>query len=374
MINFVRLCRSISVSRCGSRLGKWPSGRVPASRFVLSACAAQLLLPGGPAIADTQTVRTEKNGVVHHRLESCDYERGIAIAHYTHRHDEPRYHTTHEFELTDMCFQRETGRLWASEPAEDFTLVRQDASISEYEDLATKIGRSGSKGRISAGGYAQVPEHPDFRASHVDLYFDPTQPDVTRPTEFRQHTADDVNLMGYLFEKQALSEDVAGKTYRLFLTGFDWGLSDPESGAAGYDRHNSDLALHSASLVFENNGGVLDARAFLQPDGGGAGAKVTSGQLRLTLHPDGTISGEGQFRIENPRLAGFEPGEWVSANWNIDKLVGHLAGEGATGFRLEGFASGETRYHDGYVGKIIGTVGIRGTDLAFEEEFLVGDQ
>ncbi|WP_306030046.1 hypothetical protein [Stappia sp. MMSF_3263] len=370
MISFERLSRVISLSLHGSYLGKRLCSTLLVAQFVMALSSAHLLLPIGAAMADMQTIRTEENGVVHHRLESCDYERGIAIAHYTHRHDEPQY----QFELTDMCFQRETGRLWASEPAENFTLVQQDPSISWYEDLASEIGRSGSKGKFSAGGYAPISGKPDIRTSYVDLFFDPTQPDVTRPTEFHQHTADDVGLMGYLFEKQALPEEAAGKTYRIALTGFDWGLSDPASRNARYDRNKSDLVLNSDSLVFEQDGTVMDAGELLDPDGGNVNGKVTSGQLRLALHPDGTISGEGQFEIENPRLAGFEPGEWVSASWKIDKLVGHLAGEGATGFRLKGFASGETRYHDGYVGKIIGTLNVRGTDLAFEEEFLVGGQ
>lgn len=373
MVIFERFCRTIRVSLIGSAPRNGSRICAPVAQLVLAVFFAQLLMPFGAAMADVQTIRTEENGVVHHRLESCDYERGIAIAHYSYRHDEPRHHTTREFELTDVCFQRETGRLWASEHAENFTLVQQDPSISWYEDLATEIGRSGAKGKLSAGGYAPISGKSDVRMSYVDLFLDPTQPDVTRPTRFHQHTADDVRLMGYLFKKQTLPGDALGKTYRVTLTGFDWGLSDPASRAR-YNRKQSDLVLNSDSLLFEQDQAVMNADDFLDAKGGNVNGKVISGQLRLALNPDGTMSGEAQFDIENPRLAGFEPGEWVSASWKIDKLVGHLTGEGATGFRLKGFASGETKYHDGYVGKIIGTVDVRGTDLVFEEEFLVGGQ
>ncbi len=374
MISFERpsRCECFSFSNRGSR--KKLNLSALSTQLVLAVFSIPFLLPSSAAMSDMQTIRTEENGVVHHRLESCGYERGVAIAHYTHRPDQPRPHTTHEFELTDMCFQRETGRLWASEPAENFTLVQQDPSISWYEDLATEIGRSGFKGKISAGGYAQVPGKPDVRASYVDLFFDPTRPNVTRPTTFHQHTADSANLMGYLFEKQASPDEATGKPYRIILSGFDWGLSDPASSNAGYGRKNSDLGLHSDSLVFDQNGGALGTGSFFQSNGGDANGQLIFGQLHLALDPDGTVSGRGEFHIKTTRLAGLEPGDWVSASWRIDKLIGHLAGESATGFRLVGVASGETRYHDGYVGQIIGTVSVRGTDLAFENEFLAGGQ
>lgn len=346
MISFERLSRVISLSLHGSYLGKRLCSTVLVAQFVMALSSAHLLLPIGAAMADMQTIRTEENGVVHHRLERCDYERGVAVASYNFRKHSP--YRPPELQLTDICFDRQGGRLWASEPEDRLTLVQQDEQWDQYEVLVPEFPRW----RAGVTNYEQASGNGGYRAGSVDFDYQRLASELLNWNHTGTQLDGDVRLHGYLFDTQP-SPDIEPSDFKVYVGG-----SDRWDHLRGRDKKYRDREVPYLSfegvLRFDGAKGGVNLRNTSNTGKDGAG------ELFLTVNDKGEISGSGTLTLENARLAGIRPHDWKITTWEIRKLVGHMVGDGGEQFRALAIAGGQTVDQDGFVNPVHASIDITG--------------
>ncbi|MFC5584212.1 hypothetical protein ACFPOD_03740 [Nitratireductor kimnyeongensis] len=346
MVFLERLCRTIRVFLIGSAARKGLRICVPAAQLVLVAVFAQPLLSFGAAMAQMQTIRTEENGVVHHRLERCDYERGVAVASYSFRKHSP--YRPPESQITDICFDRKGGRLWASEPEDRLTLVQQDEQWDQYEVLVPDFPRW----RASVTNYEQASGNGGYRAGSVDFDYQRLASELLNWNHTGTQLDGDVRLHGYIFDTQP-SPDIEPSDFKVYVGG-----SDQWDHLRGRDEKYRDREVPYLSfegvLRFDGSKGVVNLRNTSNT------GKEGAGKLFLTVNDKGEISGSGTLTVENARLAGIRPHDWKTTTWEIRKLVGHMVGDGGEQFRAVGIADGQTVDQDGFVNPVHASIEITG--------------
>ncbi len=346
MISFELLyrCKGFPFGKSGSR--KKLNLSALATQLVLAVFSIPLLLPSSAAMADMQTARTEENGVVHHRLESCGYERGVAIASYNFRKHSP--YRPPEVQITDVCFDREGGQLWASEPEDRLTLVRKSSQDNEYEVLVPDFPRW----RARAGNYEQASGNGGYRAGSADFSYHRSASELLNWEHTGTQLNGDVRLSGYIF-------DVPGNTsnmiddFKVYVGG-----SDHWDHLRGRDKQYYDRELpylsYEGLVRFDEATGVANLKTGSDNSSSGAG------KLVLKINEQGEISGSGTLTLTNGSLAGVKPHDWKTTTWEIRKIVGHLLGEDGEQFRALGIAGGQTVDQDGFVNPVHATIYIDG--------------
>lgn len=285
-----------------------------------------------PSSADMQTVRTEQNGFVYHRLANCDHERGIATGVYNFRAKRPFL-----LELTDVCFDRTSGRLWASEPAEGFVLVSRQDTTEWYEVVSTDRKPS-ARSKVNAGRYDQGDGHLN---GWVNFGFNPRRPSPTQYDNAVQHEAE-VQLHGYLYNQPSpIGEDANGDFFG-YVVGNDFWAREKE--IALKERRDREVPFFSdeGSLEFSGNSGTANFKpSSVSTDKGG-------GELELQVSETGEITGSGQFWLQNGRLAGASPHDWKTAKLSVRTLAGQFVGDTGEQFVIQMLADGEIIDHDGF--------------------------
>ncbi len=303
---------------------------------------------------DPKLIRTIENGIVYHKLPDCGFERGIAIAAYQFRAIDARKRNLLEF--TDICFDRDRGTLTGSEPEDRLELVRASdvdedtAQALDYYEVIIPGTQAFERWGATIGGYRYFGI--EQRLGIVGFNFSKTAQghnDWKLPAT--QHDAD-VHLYGYLLEKRPDPLPVnAG--FAIYINGTDlldhlrdYELNDGESPIVSWD----------GAMKFKN----ASATAVLSTPKSYETFSNSAGEVTLEIAADGTISGSGVLSAKNTRLAGMNPNDWKSVRWEIEKIVGHVAGETGQQFYALGIAKGERVDQDGLVSPVYAHFQING--------------
>ncbi|EIM76530.1 hypothetical protein A33O_05125 [Nitratireductor aquibiodomus RA22] len=304
----------------------------------------------GAAAAGMETTRTEEQGVVHHRLESCAFERGLAVASYSFRKKLP--YRPAALQLTDLCYDRKGGRLWASEPEDRLTLVQQNQDGERFEVILPDT-RPFQRWRVTSGSYENAFGHDSVRAGSVPFHYD--RP-ATKQLNW-EHTGTqldgDVSLYGYVFETQSPASDMASD-FVIYVSGNDY-------WAHVRGREKKHRGREVPIIQFEGDlhfSGKSSGKAVLRNTT--ETAREGRGELQLSVGDDGEITGSGVLSLANARLAGADPDDWQTTTWEIRKLVGHLVGGDGQQFTALAIAEGQTVDHDGFVNPVHASITISG--------------
>ena len=85
-------------------------------------------------------------------------------------------------------------------------------------------------------------------------------------------------------------------------------------------------------------------------------AENSTATLTLDVSANGDVTGQASIYIENPRIAGHDQCEWLSARFEIDLIVGKLAGQDNLEIQAQGIGKGQyTDIHGGTYGILVST-------------------
>jgi len=297
----------------------------------------------GPA-----TTRTVDNGATYHKLDSCAYEPGIAIANY---HFTAQAKKPYDLEITDICFDRKSGELWGSEPEEGLELVRS-VETTEFFEIIHPNSQPYERRSVTAGKYR--PDGQNFRSGSVNFSYDRQSNEFYGYEPSGRQQAGDVDLHGFLYEKSSVP-DGASSGFKVNISALDY-LDTVRGNIEGHLGREGPYVSFDGVLIFDGTNGT----AKLKDTGEGAGKGT--GSLQIQVDDTGALSGTGSLRFSNARLAGVNSHDWKTANWEIIKIVGRMVGEGGHEFRAVAIAKGETVDQDGYVNPALAAVTIMGYD------------
>ena len=303
--------------------------------------------PASAVPAQEATVATAGEGepYLYHRLTGCEGETGRAIAWYNFTGQGTR----RVLEMTDVCFNRETGKLSGSEWEDKLQLVRREGSTEFYEVIETgeksyerataNVGRYDDEGPFATGwvnfGYSSPGGWPVARYSR-------------RFGNARAH------LHGTLFKEyggQGLTEN---GEFKIHISGNDLRAHDKRKYNTPRSASETPYVAFEGRAVF--TGGVGKVTLTNTETGNGTG----SGDLDLRVSQNGEISGSGVLRLQNARLAGANPQDWKTTEWRIRLLAGNVAGKTGEILTMHAIAEGETIDHDGVVNPVLGSLTISG--------------
>ncbi len=305
-----------------------------------------------------ETIRTEENGVVYHKIDRCGYERGFVVVHY--RFNKPIGRKP-VLEFSDICFDRKSGLLQSSEP--NVTLVKtKSADFNDtYEYLSTdsNTGKTVKIWTTTVGNYTDgVPESDKrnfgsfghHRLSGKYLNWKPTG--TRHPGEFLMH--------GYLFKSQPAPEKLSSK-FDIYIGGNDY-LSYSRSGREKiFDRETPIMLGFEGSLTIHNGSGTAN---LTNKTGSG---KNGHGSIEISINENGEVSGTGVLKYSNGRLAGMNSYDWKTAEWKIQRIVGYTVGKDGAQFVAKGIVTGQTIDQDGHINPVLAAIDITGTRPGYYE-------
>ena len=297
---------------------------------------------------DPATTRTVNNGATYHKLDRCDHEPGIAIANY---HFTARSKKPYDLEITDICFDRKSGELWGSEPEEGLELVRS-VDTTEFYEIIHPNSQPYERRSVTAGKYR--PDGQNFRSGWVNFSYDRKSNEFYGYEPSGRQQAGDVDLHGFLYEKSSLP-DGASSGFKVHVSALDYWAS-VRGNMDGHLGRETPYVSFDGVLVMDGDNGTAE----LKDTGEGAGKGT--GTLQIQVDETGALSGTGSLRFSNARLAGVNPHDWKTANWQIVRIAGRMVGEGGHEFRAVAIAKGETVDQDGYVNPVLAAVTIMGYD------------
>ena len=293
-----------------------------------------------------RTIKTEDAGIVYHQLQDCAYERGAAIAIYMFNgRSKHRPQHSSELQLTDICFDRTSGRLWGAEPDDRLTLVKHGEDGDQYEVILPDT-RPFERWSVNIGNY-------EDGYGTVNFHYD-------RPTSEKLNWANtgtqldgNVTLHGYAFKTLPNTREMTSD-FKVQLSGNDaWGHA-----RARDEQHRGRQAApymqFEGHLRFDGKMGTAEMKATTKE------GKNGRGELVLMINDKGEISGSGTLTLENARIAGGRSDDWKTTSWEIRKIVGHLVGEDGEQFRAVGIAGGQTVDQDGFVNPVHASIDITG--------------
>ncbi|MBC2858445.1 peptidoglycan-binding domain-containing protein [Stappia sp. 28M-7] len=281
----------------------------------------------------------------YHRLAGCEGEIGRAIAWYNFTGEGTR----RVLEMTDLCFNRETGRLSGSEWEDNLQLVRSEGPTEFYEVIETGK-KSYQRAKASVGRYdAEGP----FSTGWVSFgYSSPSGWPVAR---FSRRFGNAVaHLHGALFKPHNGRGLTENGEFKIHISGNDIRAHDKRQYNTPRSGSEVPYVAFEGKAVF--TGGMGKVTLANTETGNGTG----SGELDLRVSPDGEISGSGVLRLQSARLAGANPQDWKTTEWHIRLLAGNVAGDTGEILMMHAIAEGQTVDHDGVVNPVLGSLTING--------------
>lgn len=302
---------------------------------------------------EPKLTRTVSNGIVHHKLDKCDNERGVAIAHYNFRETEK----LPALEMSDICFARKNTKLWASESDENLVLVRKADSTEFYEVISPNTA-SFERWSATAGRYYD--ENSKWRSGSVNFSYQRSSSARFNYKVTGTQQNGDVAMYGFLYENSSTLADV-NKEYSIHITALDhWDYVR--------DQFNSRIAGENPYLAFSGMMKIEGSKGKVELNDTGEGDGEGGGALVFNIDEMGRVSGEGTLNLSNARLAGLNDHDWKNTELRIEKIVGQFVGKNGSEFRAVGIATGETTDQDGYVNKVKARLTIMGSDSNLENE------
>ena len=261
------------------------------------------------AIAKDVQISTEKTqGFYRHILTNCPFQKGVVAYTYNNRHPE----------ISDLCFDKKRGTFLSSEVLTKLELAVEGNQSKTYENL------SGARGRRPYVKVYTMSDMNDYCAVSMD---NPTFIEVGNFRSRRKKGAFVVGLEGYFYD--TLSTIPGKKTFN--KTGLTIHLT---KNTGPQDSQFYGEAL-SGILNVKANQGAIKLTA-----GTGHDSRNQYGVITIKVHPDGTVTGEGNYHIENSRIKGHARNEWKVADARFIDLKGHVIGPNAQNIKLRGWAKG----------------------------------
>jgi hypothetical protein len=333
-----------ALARAGAKSAATSPALIAAAPKAEPAASGKPPLTAGSSTAVAAT--TENDDLYpYHRLAGCEGEIGRAIAWYNFTGEGAR----RVLEMTDLCFNRETGRLSGSEWEDNLQLVRREG-ITEFYEVIETGEKSYQRAKASVGRYdADGP----FSTGWVNFgYSSPSGWPVARfSRRFGNATA---HLHGVLFKPHNGRGLTENGEFKIYISGND--IRSHDKRKYNTPRSGSEVPVVALEGKAVFTGGVGKVTLTNTETGNGTG----SGALDLRVSPDGEISGSGVLRLQSARLAGANPQDWKTTEWHIRLLAGNVAGETGEILTMHAIAEGQTVDHDGVVNPVLGSLTISG--------------
>lgn len=282
---------------------------------------ADLTLPTRPApiIPDglgTLTAPVEGHPFADYRLADCGGVRGLMLMNYDTLNGVT--------ELSDFCFDAETGTLDSSEPR---------AGFSAAED-----------------GTFEVVESGDTRVSRVRIEL---------ADDLRCGGMLDAQTVNYVIPDGTLSRNP--ETLFLFARGIT--VPDGAGGTALFETEETLLSIRDfsvrriapATTETSRLPAGADLRGVLSGSGAAGSLDITNGNgfwvgeagggVTFTVDDAGSVIGSGQFDAQNRKLVGQDRNDWVTMSAEIPYLRGYVLGESGDALIAYGVVRGS--YVDG---------------------------
>lgn len=280
-----------------------------------------------------------------HDLPSCEQETGMAMVRYTFGGGRER------IDLSEICVDRERGTIVGAEAVTGLQLVKKSRSSEEYENLDLGVA-------AHMRPLMQIAPviHQTYHGGVVDdrspeFYF------INRGgPNARLHNTGTFQISGYLYDQLAAPQALAQHFTTLVMAELFMGEAGQKPGIK-VGMYSG--LVFSGAAVFSN--GTSEIAMAEYPDEG-LGAQNGDGTIQISVDSAGALVGSGELYIENSRLAGHAPGEWIWARLAIDSLRGHAVGETGQVLKAYGVAEGEIEDEAGQRFPVIATIQFVGYD------------
>lgn len=274
-----------------------------------------------------------------HDLPNCEQETGLAMVRYTFGGGHER------IDLSEICVDRETGSIVGSETVTGLQLVKQSGASEEFENLDLGVA-------AQMRPLMQIAPviHQTYHGGAVDdgspeFYF------INRGgPSARLHSTNKFQMSGYLYDQLASPESLAQQFSTIVMAELFMG---EEGQKPGIQVGMYSGLLFSGEAAFSNGTSVVAMTEY--PDEG-LGMQNGDGTIRITVDSFGALAGAGELYVENSRLAGHAPGEWIWARLAINDLHGHAVGETGQVLKAYGVAEGELEDEAGNSVPVIATI------------------
>ncbi len=274
-----------------------------------------------------------------HDLPNCEHETGLAMVRYTFGGGHER------IDLSEICVDRESGTVLGAETVTGLQLVKQSGTSEEYENLDLDVAAQRRPLMQIAPVIHQTYHGGAVDDSSPEFYF------INRGGPSAQlHSTNKFQMSGYLYDQLASPETLAQQFSTLIFAELFMG---EEGQKPGIQVGMYSGLLFSGEAAFSNGTSVIAVTEY--PDEG-LGMQNGDGTIRITVDSSGRLTGAGELYVENSRLAGHAPGEWIWARLTINDLHGHAVGETGQVLKAYGVAEGELEDEGGSKTPIIGTV------------------
>ncbi|MGJ8534890.1 MAG: hypothetical protein ACSHYC_22090 [Alphaproteobacteria bacterium] len=288
------------------------------NKKLASLIAALFIVLSSPVFAKEITViEQDIDGYIYHEINDCPDIRGAGLVVYGRISQ-----GNATVELSDFCFDPQTGTLIGSETVPGLQLVAKNAHGETYENLSLGL------------------EQDDRPSLHTGLTSDGKSACNETPDDNKRFIFD-------LGKNETISTGVDGGYFYDEVSNPQTNVEYDEGFIAAYiykidgraPRKLKDSKFHNVffytKLVFTEDSGELT----LLPSGD-AGVRNESGSIDITVVNGGHLRGSGYAHIENGRLAGHTANEWLSADVQFVQLHGHVTGPDSRIVTMRGWAVG----------------------------------
>lgn len=248
-------------------------------------------------------------------------------------------------DLSEICVDREAGTISGSEPVIGLQLVKRSGASEEYENLDLGVDARMRPLMQIAPVIHQTYHGGVVEDGSPEFYF------INRdgPRARLQDTGK-FQMAGYLYDQLASPEMLAEQFSVLVMAELFMGEAGQKPGV--------NFGMFSG-LLFSGEANIADGSsefAIAEYPDEGLGLQNGKGSLRINVDNDGALTGTGDLYVENSRLAGHAPGEWIWARLEIGDLRGHAVGETGQVLKAYAVAEGEVEDESGNRLPAIGTV------------------
>lgn len=256
------------------------------------------------------------------RIDQCEATRGFGSVWYFSDKGPV-------FALSDLCIDEKNGKITSIETREGFTLVEKSKNGKQLEIIGSAEKQAGrTKARfVRLGCVENDPDDVFF----IYYYF-------LNENEFRFFDTSMATMLAHtvppLSNKPKKSD---GESMPMSLILFSQ-AELPEQTTQVFP----DVQNFRGNLSVTGNTGV-----FSIVEGGGVSVGEASGTIELQFNEDGEVFMSGNLTAKNQRLAGHEPGEWISMTAEIPHVRGQLLGTDGDQIWAYGIAKGSFIDTDG---------------------------
>ncbi|MEP3279894.1 MAG: hypothetical protein ABJO38_26010, partial [Stappiaceae bacterium] len=284
--------------------------------------------------------KTGSDEFSYHKLDQCEYERGLAAIHYF-LHDQ-----RDKVEISDLCFDRKNGVFVALESASGMTLF-ETLNDTDVFEIAVPDTEYFERTTVSAQRFIPFSKDPLQSGYAGSFGYNPT---YNTPNT---HDAQSVLMWGFVYGETSKLADIGTGDFEVHLNASNsW---EHEVGAEELVRGGKKpIVLINGSGSFQNGAARLKLETKAERRG------IGGGHIDLIVDAEGALTGSGEISMKNADLEGADPHDWKELNWEIVSFVGQFVGPDGQEFRGIGYISGETVDQDGFVHQAFGSVGIQG--------------